>query len=109
MTAIFGILNVTQDSFSDGGRYLEPEAAIAHGEALTHDGAVVIDVGAAASNPNAEALAPQAEIDRLAPVIAGLQSHGIAVSIDSFATPVQAWALTQNVAYLNDIQGFADP
>jgi dihydropteroate synthase type 2 len=106
---IFGILNVTRDSFSDGGRFLEAEAAVAHGLKLTADGADVIDLGAAASNPMAEAVAPEVEIARMAPVIAALQARGLAVSADSFATPVQRWALTQGVAYLNDIQGFADP
>ncbi len=63
---IFGILNVTADSFSDGGKYLVADAAIAHAEALVRDGADIIDIGAASSNPDSEPLAPEAEIARLA-------------------------------------------
>jgi dihydropteroate synthase type 2 len=106
---IFGILNVTPDSFSDGGRYLDPDAAIAHGLKLAKDGAQVVDLGAAASNPTAAAVPPEVEIARMAPVVAALHARGIVVSADTFSTPVQRWALTQGVAYLNDIQGFADP
>lgn len=106
---IFGILNVTPDSFSDGGRYLDPSAAIAHGYKLIEDGADVVDLGAAASNPNAEPVSPETEIARMAPVVAALHVRGIAVSADTFSTPVQRWALGQGVAFLNDIQGFADP
>lgn len=106
---ILGILNVTPDSFSDGGRFLDPAAAIAHGFKLAADGADVVDLGAAASNPHAEAVPPEVEIERMAPVIAQMHARGIAVSADTFSTPVQRWALGQGVAYLNDIQGFADP
>jgi dihydropteroate synthase type 2 len=106
---IFGILNVTRDSFSDGGRFLESDAAIAQGLKLAAEGADVIDLGAAASNPMAEAVPPEVEIARMGPVIAALQARGIAISADTFATPVQRWALAQGVDYLNDIQGFADP
>ncbi|MFN0023163.1 MAG: dihydropteroate synthase, partial [Parvularculaceae bacterium] len=106
---MFGILNVTPDSFSDGGKFLDPEAAIAHGLKLAALGADAIDLGAAASNPMAKAVPPDVEIARMAPVVAALQAKGIAVSADTFSTPVQRWALGQGVAYLNDIQGFADP
>jgi dihydropteroate synthase type 2 len=106
---IFGILNVTPDSFSDGGKFLDPDAAVAHGRTLAAEGADAIDVGAAASNPMAEAVPPEVEIARMAPVIAALKAHRIAVSADTFSTPVQRWALGQGVDYLNDIQGFADP
>jgi dihydropteroate synthase type 2 len=107
--ALFGILNVTRDSFSDGGRFLDARAAVAHGEALVLGGAAAIDIGAAASNPAAEAVPPDVEIARLAPVVAALRDRGISVCVDSFATDVQRWALGQGVPYLNDIQGFADP
>ncbi len=106
---IFGILNITADSFSDGGRYLDPEAALAHAAALVRDGAAVIDIGAASSHPDAAAIDPQVEIGRLQPVVAALQAQGIAVSIDSFSPPVQLWALEQGVPFLNDIDGFAEP
>ena len=108
LPAIFGIVNITEDSFSDGGRYLEQEAAIVHAKKLICDGASALDLGAAASNPDAKPVSPQEEISRLAPVIAALKREGIAISIDSYAPEVQCWALTNDVDYLNDIHGFPD-
>jgi dihydropteroate synthase type 2 len=104
---ILGILNITEDSFSDGAKYLEPAAAIAHGRALHADGADVLDLGAASSNPDSRGVPPEVEIARLSPVVAALK--GEPLSIDSFSTPVQRWALDRGVAYVNDIQGFPDP
>ncbi len=109
LPAILGILNITEDSFSDGGRYLSLEAALAHARKLVKDGAAVLDLGAAASNPDAKPVAPTDEIARLAPLVKTLKEEGIALSIDSFSTEVQRWALTQNVDYLNDIHGFPEP
>ena len=106
---ILGIVNVTEDSFSDGGRYLAPEAAIAHARQLAADGADIIDIGAASSNPDAKSVPPAEEIARLGPVIDDLQSHGVAISIDSFDPATQRYALARGVEYLNDIQGFPDP
>jgi dihydropteroate synthase type 2 len=105
---IFGIVNITEDSFSDGGRYLSPEAAIAQARKLAGEGADVIDLGAASSNPDSRPVEPKEEIARLAPVIAALKGDGFAISIDTFAPEVQAWALAQGADYLNDIQGFPD-
>ncbi len=107
MTTILGILNITEDSFSDGAKYLDPDAAIGHGRALAADGAAALDLGAASSNPQSKGVAPDVEIARLAPVVAAL--NDIPLSIDTFSLPVQRWALARGVAYLNDIQGFADP
>jgi dihydropteroate synthase type 2 len=104
---ILGIVNITEDSFSDGGKYLAPSAALAHARALAKD-ASVLDLGAASSNPDAKPVAPEVEIARLAPVVAALKAGGVALSIDSFAPEVQRWALAQGVDYLNDIQGFPD-
>lgn len=106
---ILGILNITADSFSDGGKYLAPDAALAHAAALMQDGADILDIGAASSNPDAQAVAPQIEIARLQSVIPILKEKGFPLSVDSFSTPVQRWALAQGVDYLNDIHGFADP
>ena len=105
---ILGILNITEDSFSDGGRFLTPEAALAQARKLLKDGAKVLDLGAAASNPKAKPVAPADEIARLAPVLKALQAEKIAVSIDSFSPEVQHWALVQQAAYLNDIHGFPE-
>ncbi len=108
MTRIFGIVNATADSFSDGGKYLAPEAAIARARELIAAGADVIDLGAAASNPDALHVPSDEEIRRLAPIVAALRGEA-EISIDSFAPETQAWALTQRVAWLNDIRGFPEP
>ena len=105
---IFGIVNITEDSFSDGAKYLAPEAAIAHARKLASDGADVIDMGAASSNPDAIAVAPEVEIGRLAPVVGALKQDGSAISIDTFAPEVQRWALARGIDYVNDVRGFAD-
>jgi len=106
---IFGILNITEDSFSDGGIHLDPAAALAGGRRLAADGADVIDLGAAASNVAAQPVPPGEEIRRLAPVIAALQADRVAISVDSFAPEAQRFALRAGVDFLNDIQGFSDP
>lgn len=108
-TKILGIVNITRDSFSDGGRFLDAPAALAHAARLAADGAHILDLGAAASNPNAEPVTPEEEIARLAPVLTVMQREGLSVSIDSFAPAVQLWALDQGVDYLNDIHGFSEP
>jgi dihydropteroate synthase type 2 len=106
---ILGILNITSDSFSDGGRYLEPATAIGHATSLAEAGADIIDIGAASSHPAAQAVAPQIEIARLAAVIPALKEKGLSLSIDTFAPAVQRWALAQKIDYLNDIHGFPEP
>lgn len=106
---ILGIANITEDSFSDGGRYLAPEAAIAQVRKLAGDGADAIDLGAASSNPDAKPVAPEMEIARLAPVVEALKNDGIAISIDTFSPEGQRWALAQDIDYINDIQGFPNP
>ena len=107
--AIFGIVNVTEDSFSDGGRFLDAAAALAHARALVAAGAAIIDLGAAASNVDAKPVAAAEEIRRLDPLIAALAADGTPVSVDSFAPEVQRFAIAREVAFLNDIQGFPDP
>jgi dihydropteroate synthase type 2 len=108
MTQIFGILNITADSFSDGGRFLDPQAALAQGRALIEGGADVLDIGAASSNPDAMAVGAATEIARLERVVPHLMAEGASISIDSFESEVQRWALGLGVDWLNDIQGFAD-
>src|ERR1700692_3220294 len=103
---LFGILNITEDSFSDGGRFLDPEAALAHAQKLVGDGADVLDIGAASSNPSSESVPPEIEIGRLAPVVLAAKEQGWKISVDSFASETQLWALDEGVEYLNDIQGF---
>ena len=106
---LFGIVNITEDSFSDGGRYLDPSYAIAHAHALVAAGAPVIDQGAAASNIRAQPVSAAEEIRRLDPVIAALAAGGTRISVDSFLPEVQRFAVARGVAFLNDIQGFPDP
>jgi dihydropteroate synthase len=102
------VVNLSEDSFSVGGRHPDPERAIAHALALVRDGADAIDVGAAASNPGAKPVAPDEEIRRLEPVVAALQRAHVAISIDTFSSEVQRWALDREVEFLNDTRGFAD-
>lgn len=105
---LFGILNITEDSFSDGGRHFAPAAALAAARRLAANGADVVDLGAAASNIAAKPVAPDEEISRLAPVIAALKAERVAISVDSFAPETQRFALAAGVDFLNDIQGFPD-
>ncbi len=106
---ILGIVNITADSFSDGGKFLTTNAALAHARKLVKDGAHILDLGSAASNPRAQPVSPVEEIARLAPVVAALKRQDVPVSIDTFAPEVQRWALDQRVAYVNDIHGFPEP
>ncbi len=105
---VLGILNITADSFSDGGKFLEPKAALLHAQAMAQAGADILDIGSASSNPESSPVTPDLEIARLASVVPVLKEKGLPLSIDSFSTPVQRWALGQGVAYLNDIHGFGD-
>ena len=106
---IFGILNITEDSFSDGGRYLDPAAAVAQARRLVAEGADVVDIGAAASNISAKPVPAAEEIRRLDGVITALAGSGIAISVDSFQPDAQRFAISRGVAFVNDIQGFPDP
>ena len=107
--AIFGIVNITEDSFSDGGRFLDTTAALTHARRLVAAGAEIIDLGAAASNIAARPVTSAEEIRRLDPLITALAADGTPVSVDSFAPEVQRFAIARGVAFLNDIQGFPDP
>ena len=106
---ILGIVNITEDSFSDGGRFLDNAAALAQARALVAAGAQIVDLGAAASNVDAKPVAAAEEIRRLDPLLAALAADGIPVSVDSFAPAVQRFAIARGAALLNDIQGFPDP
>jgi dihydropteroate synthase type 2 len=105
---ILGILNITEDSFSDGGKFLTPEAALAQAENLLKEGADILDIGAASSHPDAKRVPPETEIARLSSVVPALKARGASLSVDSFSLPVQRWALAQGLDYLNDIHGFPD-
>ena len=106
-TVVMGVLNVTPDSFSDGGRFLEPDLAIAHAKKLIAEGADIIDIGAESSRPYAGAVAVSAEEEqaRLTPVLRQIVGLGVPVSIDSMKAKVAAWALEEGAAMINDVWG----
>jgi len=106
---IVGIVNITEDSFSDGGRYLDPSAAVAHARKLWADGADVIELGPAASHPGSSPVTAAEERRRLVPVLEQLTADGIPVSVDSSRPETLRLAIAGGAAYLNDIHGFGDP
>ncbi len=105
---LFGILNITEDSFSDGGLYVDVERAAEHLRQLMSDGADAIDIGPASSNPNAKIVTPAEEIRRLEPIFDRF-AETVELSVDSFRPETQMWALDRGVSYLNDIHGFPHP
>jgi dihydropteroate synthase type 2 len=105
---IVGVVNMTEDSFSDGGLYVAPEDALAHAGRLRSDGADIIELGPASSHPDAERVSAEEERRRLAPVIERLIAERVPVSIDSFLPDTQRFAVAHGVAYLNDVQGFPE-
>jgi dihydropteroate synthase len=104
-----GILNVTPDSFSDGGRYLEPEAAVAAGREMMADGADLIDVGGQSTRPGADTISAQEELDRVVPVVRALTREGFPVSIDTMKPEVAREALGAGAFLINDVSGLRDP
>ncbi|MEV5962068.1 dihydropteroate synthase [Kribbella sp. NPDC051952] len=104
---LVGIVNITRDSFSDGGRYLAAGDAIAHAHELVDAGADLVELGPASSHPEAEKVSPGEEIERLARVIDGL--HEILWGVDSYHPETHRYAAARGASYLNDIQGFPDP
>ena len=107
---VVGVVNVTADSFSDGGRYLNADRAIAHGLALASQGAAIIDVGGESTRPGAARADPRDEAQRVIPVVRQLASHGIAVSIDTMNSAVARAALEAGAVIINDVSGgAADP
>jgi len=106
---VLGILNVTPDSFSDGGRYLDPQAAIAHGQALSAQGADVVDVGGESTRPGAVPVDPAEEARRVLPVIRGLVAAGVGVSVDTRRAAVAVQAIEAGATIVNDVDGGLDP
>ena len=105
--AVMGVLNVTPDSFSDGGQFMAPECALAQARRMIEDGADIIDIGAESTRPygDAEPIAAEDELKRLQPILAEVVSLGIPVSIDSMKSAVVAWALDQGASIANDVWG----
>jgi dihydropteroate synthase len=108
--AVIGIVNVTPDSFSDGGRYLDPELATAHGMALVAAGADVLDVGGESTRPGADPVSEAEELRRVLPVVERLSATaGIPVSIDTRKAAVAAAALDAGATIVNDVAAGGDP
>ncbi|TAJ80026.1 dihydropteroate synthase [bacterium] len=103
-TALMGIVNVTPDSFSDGGRYFDLEKAIAHGVDLAREGADVIDVGGESTRPGARPVSAREEMERVLPVIRGLRrAVSVPISVDTYKTDVARAALDEGADMVNDI------
>ncbi len=109
-TQVMGVVNVTDDSFSDGGRYLDPAAAVEHGLRLAADGADIVDVGGESTRPGAVRIDPAVEIARVIPIVKSLAAQGLTVSIDTMHAEVARAALDNGAAIVNDVSGGrADP
>ncbi|MGH8058578.1 MAG: dihydropteroate synthase [Candidatus Entotheonellia bacterium] len=103
---LIGVVNITEDSFSDGGLFLEASKAIEQSWKLIHAGADIIELGPASSHPDAKEVSAQEEIQRLKPVLDQLLTSGTAISVDSSVPETQIYCAQRGVAFLNDIQGF---
>jgi len=107
---VVGVLNVTDDSFSDGGRYLDADSAVAHGLAMVAEGAGIVDVGGESTRPGATRVDPRVEASRVVPVVKDLAAQGITVSIDTMHADVARAALQSGAQIVNDVSGGrADP
>lgn len=104
---VMGILNVTPDSFSDGGRFLDPQVAIAHASAMAGQGADILDIGAESTRPygGAQPVSADDEMARLKSVLPAAVKLGLPVSIDTIKASIAAWALDQGAAIVNDVWG----
>jgi dihydropteroate synthase len=102
---VMGVVNVTPDSFSDGGEFLDPAAAIAHGRRLAADGAGILDIGGESTRPGADPVPEREELDRVIPVIEGIRGEDadVRISIDTSKAAVAAAALDAGADYVNDV------
>jgi dihydropteroate synthase len=108
--AVVGVLNVTPDSFSDGGRYVDADAAVAHGLDLLAEGADIVDVGGESTRPGAHRVEAEDEIRRIEPVVRALAAAGAVVSIDTMHRQTAEAALAAGAQIVNDVSGgLADP
>ncbi|MFI8835208.1 dihydropteroate synthase [Streptomyces afghaniensis] len=108
--AVMGVVNVTPDSFSDGGRFFDTTAAVKHGLDLVTEGADLVDVGGESTRPGATRVDEAEELRRVVPVVRGLASEGVTVSVDTMRASVAERALAAGAALVNDVSGgLADP
>ena len=105
--AVMGVLNITPDSFSDGGAFIAPESALAQARRMVAEGADIIDIGAESTRPygSAQKVTAEEELRRLEPVFRDVVALGVPVSIDSMKSDVVAWALDRGAALVNDVWG----
>ncbi|MDH4128788.1 MAG: dihydropteroate synthase [Spirochaetota bacterium] len=108
LPCIIGILNITKDSFSDGGLYLDHNEAIRKGLELVNDGASIIDVGAESSHPDSKVITPQLEIERLSKVIKSLKKEKITISVDTYKPEVMKHTLGLGANMINDITAMSN-
>jgi dihydropteroate synthase len=108
-TVVMGIVNVTPDSFSDGGRYERADAAVEHGLLLAAQGAHIVDVGGESTRPGAAPVDAAAEMDRVIPVVRALTAEGVRVSIDTRNAVTAEHAVAAGAVVVNDVTGFGDP
>ncbi|WP_061291189.1 dihydropteroate synthase [Herbidospora cretacea] len=107
---VMGVVNVTPDSFSDGGRWFNPDTAVAHGLALVEQGADIVDVGGESTRPGAARVSLEEELHRVEPVIRGLSAEGVVVSVDTMRAEVAEMAVAAGAKLVNDVSGgLADP
>ena len=106
---VMGIVNVTPDSFSDGGTNFDPRAALESARAMLAAGADIIDVGGESTRPGAETVTPQQELARVLPVVRALAESGAVVSVDTRHPEVASACVASGAAVVNDISGFSDP
>ncbi|WP_244302981.1 dihydropteroate synthase [Leucobacter coleopterorum] len=104
-TLVMGVLNVTPDSFSDGGLFDEPDAAVQRGSALAAQGADLIDIGGESTRPGANPVAPEEELRRVLPVIRGLTARGHRISVDTLHAATAAEAVAAGARFINDVSG----
>ena len=106
---VMGIVNVTPDSFSDGGRHFDTVRAVAHGRQLLQEGADILDIGGESSRPGAQAVSAEEELRRVLPVIEALAADGIPVSVDTVKPEVMRRAVAAGAAIINDIAALRAP
>lgn len=106
---VMAVINATPDSFSDGGRFLEPSAAIEHGLRCIEQGADILDIGGESTRPDADPVSTAEEIARVIPIIEGLAGSGAVISIDTMKPGVAEAAIQAGASFLNDVGGGSDP